>query len=140
MRNRGAGAAWLQLDVPVTAGSTYDDLASAAGLEPLGADGWQEIDVPGARQLVTFLLAWDLAYPSVLRPLREAEAVAAEFLGATLVPTTRIGTNLSGLLPDPSDPMLSAIGWNPATDWTFDWGLVLLGPTAGHLYWVAAED
>ncbi len=132
MRDRPAMQVWL-----ATADSTdergFDDIATTAGIEPLGR-GWIEVDADRASRFLVGLLHKDLAYKSELMPRHRAEWLAGEFLSSFGRFNSRFATN------SPDMPHEFPFSWTPATDFTFDAGVVVIGESGCGLYWVADED
>lgn len=132
MQERPAAKVWLTL---VAAGEieSFDDLARRAGLEPLGP-GWTEIDDARARRFLIGLLHRDLAYKSEVMPERRAEWLADEFFAAAGKFDSRFATN------SPDMPHEFPFSWTPASDYTFDAGVAVIGVAGCGLFWVADED
>lgn len=123
---------WLRVVSPVEV-SSFDDLARAAGLKPLG-DSWVELSAARATALLASVLHRDLAYSSEMMARDQAESLAQEFIASFGVGTPRCATNSNRL------PYQSSCGWSPATEHTFDAGVAVLGDEACGIYWVADED
>ena len=132
MRERTATKVWLATFTPDEAVS-FDDLATRAGLEPLGR-AWVEVDSTRARQILVRLLHKDLAYKSEVMPEHRAIWLADQFLGSFGASEVRFATNTADL------PNGSPFAWQPATEFTFDSGVAALGEAGAGIYWVADED
>ena len=132
LRERPATRVWLTASTSAEVDS-FDGLARLEGLTPLGP-GWVEVAVDRARRFLTELLHRDLAYRSELMPRSTAAWLADEFLSAFGPETPRIATNSDGL------PHELPFSWTPATPYTFDAGVAVLGRASGGIYWVADED
>lgn len=132
MQERPATRVWLAL---ASAGEveSFDDLARLAGLEPLGR-GWTEVEAGRARRFLIGLLHRDLAYKSELMPEHRAEWLAEDFLAAAGNYGSRFATN------SPDMPHEFPFSWTPASDYTFDAGVAVIGDAGSALYWVADED
>lgn len=132
MQERPATRVWLTLAAADEIES-FDDLARRAGLEPLGR-GWTEVDEARVRDFLIGLLHRDLAYKSEVMPEHRAEWLADEFLAAAGKYGSRFATN------SPNLPHEFPFSWAPATDYTFDAGVAVIGDTGCGLFWVADED
>lgn len=132
MRARAAEALWLTLWEPHEV-STFDDAARLAGIEELGR-AWTEVESTRARVFLTGLLHRDLAYKSDVMPLARAQWLAGEFLSSFGKFGTRFATNSQDL------PHEFPFSWSPATNHTFDAGIVVLAEQGAGLFWVADED
>ena len=122
---------WIAVDLKEA--ETFDSVALRAGLKPLGT-AWDEVDADFARTLLVELVRADLAYSSERLPRRRAKTIADAFLAHFDIPTSRFASNSSRL------PWQDGWSWDPATDQTFDAGVVVLGPSVSGVYWVADED
>lgn len=118
---------WLTVLGPAEA-ETYDDVATVAGIEPLGK-AWQEIGRSEALTVLADLLHRSLAYRAELMPAHRAEWLAGEFIGTFGAYGGRFATNGN-----------DRGGWTPATDYTMDRGLVVINDLGAGLFWVADED
>ncbi|HEY9394781.1 MAG TPA: hypothetical protein VIP58_11585 [Nocardioides sp.] len=132
LRERAAIQVWLTTSTN-DAVVSFDDVARLAGLEPLGR-AWVEVDAARARTFLAGLLHRDLAYKSEVMPSSTADWLAGEFLGAFGRYGVRVATNSKDL------PHEFPFSWTPATDYTFDAGIVVVGQSSCGLYWVADED
>ncbi|MFZ2502758.1 MAG: hypothetical protein WAW88_08830 [Nocardioides sp.] len=132
MRERSAAHLWL--DVLETEDHlSFDDVAGACGLEPLGR-GWVELDRQRASEFLTAILHKDLAYKVEVMPEARARWLSEEFVRAFGEHGSRFATNSADL------PATFPFQWTPATAFTFDAGVVILGSAAAGLLWVADED
>ncbi|MBL0749277.1 hypothetical protein [Nocardioides baculatus] len=75
-----------------------------------------------------------MAYRSELAPTQQAEWLAAEFLLAAGPSGARYATNSADKLHG------SAYRFTPASDYTFDAGIAVIGEAGSAIYWVADED
>jgi hypothetical protein len=128
-RARSAGITrtlWLPVvgDVP----AAVDDVAIRAGLRPLG-DGWQELPPAAARDLLKDVLHRDLAYGMEAMSADQAAQLASAVLG--LMPES--ARWFSNRIPGDNS-------WNPATDATFDAGVVGISTEGAVVIWVEDED
>lgn len=130
---RSAGWVWLRLFDRSAGLETFDAVAEAAGLRPLGR-GWHEIDRATATRILHDVLHRDLAYSAELIPSRDAGRLAREFVSAVAGDSSRFATNSSDRLD------ASSYSWDPATTHTFDGGVVVTGTHGSAVYWVADED
>ena len=131
MRDRPAVQVWLTVLGPGQA-QDFDAVAVAAGLQPLER-AWVEVDAERAEQVLASVLHKDLAYDAELMLEHRAKWLAAEFLSRFDRHQSRFATNRVELAE-------GASSWTPATDATFDTGLVIAGEAGSGLYWVADED
>lgn len=111
----------------------FDSLATTAGIEPL-EKRWHEVDREGAESFLTELLHRSLAYRVELMPRKTAAWLASQFLNSVGAYGSRFATNSA------DRPGIFPFGWEPATDFTFDAGVVAIGREGAALYWVADED
>lgn len=132
MWDRPASKVWLSLVEAGTA-ADFDGLAREAGLDPLGRS-WIEVDAARARRFLVAILHKDLAYKSDVMPERRAEWLADQFLSAFGRFNGRFATN------SPDSPDGFPFSWTPATTYTFDAGIAVLGESGAGIYWVADED
>jgi hypothetical protein len=100
-------------DAPA-ARSVADAFARLLGLKSLG-EGWFPATRTRAAQIVTGVLARDMAYAEPVMPRNAAEELAEAFF-ALLPPTADWLTNLAPEL----DVERWTGGWNPVTESTFD--------------------
>ncbi len=132
MRDRRAARVWL-----VTCGpgdvTDFDDLARRAGLERLGPY-WVEVEAARAKQILVALLHKDLAYRSKVMTEHRAAWLANEFLGSFGKYDVRFATNTADM------PDTFPFAWEPATEFTFDSGVAVMGDAGAGVYWIADED
>jgi hypothetical protein len=129
MRDRPACQVWLTLLQPAEA-KDLDDVARIAGLEPL----WIEVDAARARQFLVAILHNDLAYKSEVMTEHRATWLADEFLRSFGKFNSRLATN------SPDMPDTFPFSWTPATEFTFDAGIAVMGEEGSGVYRVADED
>lgn len=132
MRERPAGQVWLAVLGPGEA-HDFDAVAGAVGLEPLGR-AWVEVDRERAERILAAILHTDLAYKAEVMPEDTAQWLASNFLDGFDRHRSRFATN-SNDVPDQMP-----WSWTPATDSTFDAGVVIVGEAGSGIYWVADED
>ncbi|RBP40446.1 hypothetical protein DES53_108153 [Roseimicrobium gellanilyticum] len=111
--------------------ASVDDAAMAVGLKPIGTS-WEEVDRSNAEIVLATILG---EYMSFNLPRLDASMVALsirEFLDACPADGRFFtngdwgrGTNR---------------GWMPATEATFDGGILALGATAAGVFWLEDED
>lgn len=119
--------------------ATVDDVAIAFGLRPNSAVNYREIDRSLALDIATRVLHRDLAYSSVIGPLDRSCDLARRFLESFVEPALCF-TNAS-FRPDDRYPRgITLSGWSPATDSTFDTGIIVLGKDRAGCLWVEDED
>jgi hypothetical protein len=115
-----------------------------------------EINRDSAYEIVVHILHVDLAYQSEIMPVSAARALATEFFEMFTESGTRFFTNLMGYAAGSGseqayvhttmDSCLNAkawpkgASWNPATNATFDLGVILLGNMRSGILWVEDED
>jgi hypothetical protein len=92
---------------------------------------YREIDAAEARRVARFVLQHELAYGSHRMPAEKAAELADRFLAQFGSGGTRYYTN--GKLHESG-------GWNPATEFTFDAGILVIGEAASGCLWVEDED
>lgn len=132
MRERPAAHLWLDV-IEAHDDLTFDDVADASGLEPLGR-GWIEVERQRALEFLTEILHKDLAYKVEVMPEARARWLAEEFLRSFGWHGSRFATNSA------DSPSTFPFAWTPATEFTFDAGVVVLGSAASGLSWVADQD
>ncbi len=93
-----------------------------------------EVDGRRAREFLTAILHKDLAYKVEVMPEARARGLSEEFLRSFGAHEVRFATNSA------DSPSAFPFGWTPATEFTFDAGVVALGSAAAGLFWVADED
>lgn len=98
------------------------------------AETYQEIDQQDATKLLTLILHRDLAYNSEIMPESDATLLAQRFLNYVTDGEARYFTN--GTFHNPS----GGAEWNPATDATFDTGVLVLSSKTSGCLWVEDED
>jgi hypothetical protein len=131
MRDRPAEQVWLVWNGAPR--HDFDEVAQEVGLRPLGK-AWVEIDADRAELLLAHILRTGLAYSDEHMPEQRARWLAREFVGSCGSFGTRYATNTGDV------PGGHSWSWTPATDYTFDRGVVLLGTSRSACYWVADED
>lgn len=116
------------------AGGALLEVAASHGLR---ADPtlYVQIDRATARRLLVQLLHREVAYSGVLMPLTRAEALADAFLRETEGPGCRYFTNVVG-----TTESVRETSWNPATDATFDMGVLVLTERGSACFWIEEED
>jgi len=95
------------------------------------ADGWKEIDLVAAKQIVSEIIFRDLAHGTQMTTGEHACLLAEEFLG--IFEQSRFFTNAifeNGTLST----------WYPVSKSTFDTGVVCLDDTKIGILWVQDED
>lgn len=112
--------------------------AAARSFGLAGAQGiYREIDAAQAVSVLQRVIHGDLAYGVELVPPARAQRLAIAFVQAAGGPGARYFTNGSPGLPNPS---VAGASWSPATDATFDTGLLVLAPTRTACLWFEDED
>lgn len=101
-------------------------------------DIYSEVSLEEARAVLVAVLIKDMAYGSPLVQPEEAAELADLFLGAFACDDARYFTN--GEFGKPrSSPNIGA-GWSPATEHTFDSGVLVLGSRQVGCAWFMDED
>ena len=115
------------------------ELASQFGLSADPAN-YREIDEASARWLIEMVLNQDMAYNAEILPADRAVELADRFLSPFRAQEVRFFTN--GSFHEARGPKLtwSGASWNPATQATFDTGVMILGPKFSACLWVEDED
>ncbi len=122
-----------------------DAFAAEHRLEPLG-DGWNEVNHDTARWIMVRMLSRSLAYRTEIMDEREAKRLTEGFMTACARGTSgqrhRYFTNGKAVDgPAMYDVHLRPmLGCNPATESTFDTGVVMVTRLAIGLAWAEEED
>jgi len=122
-----------------------DAFAAEHRLEPLGS-GWNEVNKETAQWIMVRTLSRGLAYRTEIMGERQAERLTEGFITACTRGVSgqrhRYFTNGKAVDgPAMYDVHLTPmLGWNPATDSTFDTGVVMLTRQAVGLIWAEEED
>jgi hypothetical protein len=111
-------------------------LATAFGLKG-DASLYHQIDADLARAVLVAILHRDLAYGNRLLSLARAEELAGQVMERFTTPGVRFLTN-GQFKQGAAATVLSH--WDPATDATFDTGVLMLGTAESGCVWVAEED
>jgi hypothetical protein len=112
-------------------------LATAFGLKG-DASLYHQVDADLARAILVGILHRDLAYGNRLLSLSRAEELAGQVMQRFTSPGVRFLTN--GQFKQGTAAALVLSHWDPATDATFDTGVLMLGSTESACVWVAEED
>jgi len=121
------------------------EVAAGHRLEPLGT-GWDEVNEETARWIMVRVLSMSLVYRAPIMAEEQARTLTDAFLTACARDTAgqrhRFFTNGKGVDgPAMYDVRLRPmLGWNPATESTFDTGVVMLTRQAVGLMWAEEED
>lgn len=129
---RRAGRVRLHLVDDQRIDTSFDDLATEAGLHRIGSE-WHEVDTERAEAVLTQVLHRDLAYRAEVMPLDHAASLARALI-AHCGQRARFATNTESV------PGEMPLAWFPATDATFDCGVLIIGDRARAVYWVEDED
>ena len=134
-------ASALHFDVRAQAFADIDDAARTFGLRPLG-DKWRGIDRDTAARVLLALLIEDMAYSSPRISEAEARTACDEFLSQFSADSWFFtngnwedGWTKSGEAGGSFGP-----SWEPATDATFDGGVVVLDREQSGVLWLEDED
>ena len=112
-------------------------LAGAFGLKG-DASLYHQIDAEMARAILVAILHRDLAYGNRLLSLSRAQDLAGQVMQRFTSPGIRFLTN--GQFKHGAAAALVLSHWDPATDATFDTGVLMLGTAESGCVWVAEED
>jgi hypothetical protein len=131
----------LHLEVLDRAFIDIDEAARTFGLQPLG-DKWRAIDRVTAMRVLFALLIEDMAFSSPRMSEQEARMASEEFL-SQFGAGSRFVTN--GNWEDGwtrSKHSSTAFGpeWTPATNATFDGGVIVLDRSRSGVLWLEDED
>ena len=110
--------------------ASFDDLATEADLHRIGSE-WREVDRDRAAEVLTHVLHREMSYQVEVMPLNRANSLAQALI-AHCGGRARFATN--------TEDMPGRSVWFPATDATFDCGLLIIGDHARAVYWVEDED
>ena len=124
------GALPQGFDSPEAAARSFG-LASEPGI-------YAEIDAAQAVSVLQRVIHGDLAYGVELVPPARAQRLAIAFVQAAGGPGARYFTNGAPGLPNPS--VAGGASWSPATDATFDTGILVLVPQRTACLWFEDED
>ncbi len=111
--------------------------ARAFGLRA-DADIYIEVDAEEAASVLRNVIHEDMAYGYEFTPLEHAEQLAVQFLQAIPASGTRYFTN--GTFGRPRESPNIGPSWSPATDATFDTGVLILGSSLSACLWFEDED
>ena len=134
-------ASVLRLAVKQEALGNADLAAEAFGIRGLGED-WREVSRKVAAAVLVALLREDMAYS--LRRLEDPQVRAAidDFLGAFSL-SARFFTNGNwevGWTRSKHGSCSFAPKWTPATDATFDGGIIAIDTNSSGILWLEDED
>ena len=110
---------------------SIEELAARFGLSD-DSGIYELVDVDTAGDIVTNVLHRDLAYGSELMPFGTASGISDRFVTEFLATGARFYSN--GLLG------IGQGSWTPATNATFDTGVIAWGSERSGCIWVEAED
>jgi hypothetical protein len=131
---RTAGQTIAAIRAPVA--SDVGSVASSFGLSA-EADCYHTIDRAEAVRAVAAILHRDLAYGIELMPLETAQDLAQRFVQIFAAHESQFYTNGDwGRVTDPR----AGVSWRPATDATFDGGVLVLSPELAGCVWCCDED
>lgn len=117
--------------------TSADEVALQFGLRPLG-NAWREVDRERAATILRSLLERDLAYNSDVDSAPLAEEVSRHFV-QEFCDGARFFTN--GEWHDDNPTIGRSVGvWTPATESTFDAGILVLHDDRVGVYWIEDED
>jgi hypothetical protein len=119
------------------AAKSVTTLAAAFGLKE-DASLYHQVDGEMARAIIVGILHRDLAYGNRLLSLARAETLAGQIMQRFTDPAIRFLTN--GQFKQGAGAGLVLSHWDPATNATFDTGVLILGTGESACIWVAEED
>jgi hypothetical protein len=134
-------AAALHCDSCAKPFATPDDAAAHFGLRPLGAK-WRAIDRKTSERVLFALLIEDMAFSSPRLSTEEAEEAISSFL-SPFTSGARFYTNGSweaGWTRSEDGRASYGPDWEPATDATFDGGVIALDDSRAAVLWLEDED
>ncbi len=99
---------------------------------------YREIDAATARAVVCHVLSRGLVYHTRYMSPDEADRLAAAFLDLFGPAALYFGNGWRP--PDVPGERMMSNSWTPATDATFDTGVVVVGPERSGCLWVEDED
>lgn len=99
---------------------------------------YAEISAEEARAVLIAILHEDMAYGTQRLPLEQARELTAAFFAALGAGPARFYTNGEFGRPRPAPGV--GPDWNPATDATFDTGVIAVSPTHIACAWFMDED
>ena len=138
---KAASACALHLEVCAQAFISVDDAAREFGLRPLG-DKWRGVEREIAAQVLYALLIVDMAYSSPRMSEEEARAACDEFLSQFSADSWFFtnGTWEKGWTKSGDGRSSFGPSWDPATDATFDGGVIVLDRSRSGVLWLEDED
>lgn len=118
--------------------ASLEDVANRFGLNN-DCSIYHEIDSTQATRALTMILHKDMAYETEIMPIHDASELANEFILSFDSKITTFFTNGScGETTYTGHP--NSAGWNPATDATFDTGVMAISPSKIGCLWIEDED
>lgn len=117
--------------------SSVAEAAAQFGLRA-SPDVYFEISAEEAHAVLVAVLHEDMAYGMERMPLDGARKLAAEFVAALGEGSARFYTN--GEFGRPRKAPGAGPAWRPATDATFDTGVIAVSPTHIACAWLMDED
>jgi hypothetical protein len=127
----------LVVGVQSGAANSVEDAAGEFGLSP-SPDTYFEVTAEEARAVLKTVLAFDMAYHCELVPLPEADRLASEFVGEFVDEGASYYTN--GTFGKPRKAPGVGPSWAPATNATFDTGVLVLTRERIACAWFMDED
>jgi len=119
-----------------TGAKSVTALATAFGLKG-DASLYHQVDAEMARSILVGVLHRDLAYGNRLMSLARAEELAGQVMDLFKAPGVRFLTN--GQFKHAAAGLVLS-HWDPATESTFDTGVLMLATGDSGCVWVAEED
>jgi hypothetical protein len=97
-----------------------------------------EVSREQAQELLERVLQSDLAYGAKILSKKLSEELASAFLAEVEPESAKYFSNVTTYLAEQTG--LSPDAWRPATDGTFDSGVLVVGTTRSACFWVEDED
>jgi len=131
----------LHLEIRAQGFVDIDDAAREFGLRQLG-DKWRRVDRDTAARVLFALLIEDMAFSSPRMSEQEARAAYDEFLSQFSADSSFFtnGKWEDGWTKSEGQGVSFGPSWEPATDATFDGGVVVLDHSLCGVLWLEDED
>lgn len=139
IRSRDCGVVYCA--VLDRSGATPDGIAKEFNLAPASKVNYFDIDASLTFEIAVLVLHRDLAYSTQIMPTDRAKDLAQRFIALFGEPA-QFCTNANFLKESPEGypGSIRLSSWNPATDATFDTGIIVIGKELAGCLWVEDED
>ncbi len=104
------------------------------------ASVYREISRNRAALILAAVLRRDFAYSTLLLHPSTARSLSARFLGLFPAPARFFTNGFWDVYQSPTRKSVSRFSWIPATPFTFDGGVLVLGTARSGCIWFADED